>query len=366
MRNLVILASLLLLLGCKGDEQLASIKAKKAKPYYPVEESLMVAPTLTIDKIYRSMQGPGANDYVAIDPNRSELAWLTGFKVNMVEADGVTPSSDEFMCHSNLNLVDRFKHDQRVSKSRINMGRLFTISQGLDEVKFPDGFGIPVLTNEPLNVSVQALNLNGVEQPRKVRHKVALKYVNNKDVPAPMVPLFASSITGLKTLEGGTRHYGVADPDPHMQLAGCSPGGKALDHDYFTDRNGNKFTSHWVLPPGKEENHTLVTEMLALPYDTTIHYISVHYHAYCEWAELRDLTTGEVLFRSNADQYPNKAGLLRTENFASPEGIPVFKDHDYELVSSYNNTTEEELDAMVVFFLYLKDKEFTAPPPEAS
>ncbi len=36
----------------------------------------------------------------------------------------------------------------------------------------------------------------------------------------------------------------------------------------------------------------------------------------------------------------------------------MFKDHNYELITVYNNTTEEKQDSMAVMFLYLLDKEF--------
>ena len=42
-----------------------------------------------------------------------------------------------------------------------------------------------------------------------------------------------------------------------------------------------------------DHDRTLVTELMSLPYDTTVHYIAVHLHPFAESLELIDLTTGK-------------------------------------------------------------------------
>ena len=37
----------------------------------------------------------------------------------------------------------------------------------------------------------------------------------------------------------------------------------------------------------------------------------------------------------------------------------MYVDHEYELVSVYNNTTPEDVDAMAAMYLFLHNKEFT-------
>ena len=103
-----------------------------------------------------------------------------------------------------------------------------------------------------------------------------------------------------------------------------------------------------------------VTEMLELPYDTTIHYILAHVHPFCESLELRDLTTGESVVKLEMKQVENQIGLSHTEHFESVEGLPLYKDHGYEMVSIYNNTSDKEQDAMAVMIFFLKDKTFDA------
>ena len=115
------------------------------------------------------------------------------------------------------------------------------------------------------------------------------------------------------------------------------------------------------MKPGREVNQTLVTKILELPYDTTIHYIAVHLHPFAESLELRDLTAGQVVFKSSTRQFPDRIGLAHVDSFSSVEGIPIYKDHEYELVSVYQNVTDKDQDSMAVMNLYMLDKDFVAP-----
>jgi hypothetical protein len=108
-------------------------------------------------------------------------------------------------------------------------------------------------------------------------------------------------------------------------------------------------------------NHTLVTEILALPFDTTIHTIAVHLHPFAESLTLHDLTTGKTVFRSETRPFFDRIGLARVESFSSIEGIPIFRDHEYELISVYDNTSGEVQDSMAVMNLYMLDRELERP-----
>ncbi len=102
----------------------------------------------------------------------------------------------------------------------------------------------------------------------------------------------------------------------------------------------------------------LVTRDLGLRFDTTLHAVDVHLHPFAESIELVDLTTGESLFKSVATQLADGVGLEHVETYRSSEGIPVFKDHEYGLVTVYDNPTEENHDAMAVLYVHALDKSF--------
>jgi len=328
----------------------------RAEP--PVHTQVFLSEVYEVDQIYRSMKGPQSQQEIRLGNSESteELLWITGYQAVMVGEDGNSPMGQELMCHSNLD-VSSGAHRGAVGASRGFNPRLFTLSQGQFAVKFPPGFGIPVLSTESLRLTTQVLNLNDADKTFKVRHKVSVDYVRDAELLEPMKALFPVGAYGLASLEEGSTHYGVASPDEEAQGPGCLPGQNAAGHTY-KDPLGHTFTGHWIVPPGRQVNTTLVTHLMALPYDTTVHYIAVHLHPFAESLELRDRTTGETVFKSKARNYEDKIGLQKVEYFESVEGLPLYRNHEYEIVSVYNNTTQEDQDSMAVMYLYLRDQEF--------
>lgn len=332
------------------------------------DSKVIMSKVYTVDKLYRSMKGPQSQQRITLAEGEDpQLVWITGYSAVMVGPDGETQMPQEFMCHSNLD-IDVSKHRQSVPVSHAFSSRLFTLSQGQFHVEFPEGFGIPILSSESLGLTTQVLNLNHEDQKFEVRHKVSVDYVRDKDAGGEMIPLFPVGAYGLVSLEEMPLHYGLQDADMEAHGPGCLPGQNAAGHTY-TDPLGNEFTGHWVVPPGRQENRTLVNRLMNIPYDTTVHYIAVHLHPFAETLELRDLTADETVFKSDALNYEDKIGLKRVQYFASEEGIPLYRNHDYEMVSVYNNTTDEEQDSMAVMYLYLRDKMFdrdkvVIPEPE--
>src|SRR5205823_6397523 len=128
----------------------------------------------------------------------------------------------------------------------------------------------------------------------------------------------------------------------------------AADTMPYHDDVGRTFAGHWVVKPGRDVHHTSITRWLALPSDQTIHFVSVHLHPFAESVELRDLTTGETVLASRADNHKGRVGLERVQQISSPAGIPLRKGHDYDLVSTYDNTSGADRTAMAVMYLYLE------------
>jgi hypothetical protein len=134
--------------------------------------------------------------------------------------------------------------------------------------------------------------------------------------------------------------------------------------DVDKDSFGQKFTGHWVVKPGREVNRALATHFLQLQFDTTIHYIAVHLHPFAESIELFDRTDKKSVWKAKARQTKGKIGLEHVDHFISKEGIPIHKDHEYEVISTYNNTSGEDQDSMAVMFLYVLDQNFEKPDPK--
>jgi hypothetical protein len=326
------------------------------------QEAKFLSKTYIVDRKYKSMLGPQSTQVIHLEETPApELLWVTGFKAIMVGPDGETPASQEFMCHSNLDL-NMAMHRRLFEITRESPNRMFTLSQGQQEIRFPDGFGVPILSSEPFMLTTQVLNHNIENQTFEVRHKVTVDFVRDKDLKKTMKPLFQVSANGLVLLEGADGHFNLPPGDEKAHGPGCLVGTGANEKSrLFTDDYGRKFTGHWIVKPGREVNHTNTTKFMRLPYDTTLHYIAVHMHPFAESLELRDLTTDTSLYLSKVEATQGKIGIDHVDHFSSPEGIPLFKDHEYELVSVYNNTTNVDQDSMAVMYMYVLDKEFKPP-----
>ena len=344
------------------------VAAAESRPAPPADQTVSVeflSDVYTVDKKYRSMLGPQSTQTIYLLEGGAaapeELLWVTGFSAVMVGADGKAPISQEFMCHSNLDMNMRL-HKRLLGLEREAPDRVFTLSQGQQEVAFPPGFGMPVLSSEPFRLTTQVLNLNREGESFEVRHKVTVNFVRDRDLTAPMKPLMQVVANGLVLIDGKDPYFDVAQPDPNTHGSGCLTGLSAVSADHLVaDQQGRRFSGHWVVKPGRQVNHTNVTRYMNLPFDTTVHYIAVHLHPFAESLELKDLTTGESVYRSLARGIEGKIGLSRVDYFSSAEGVPLHKDHEYELISVYDNTSSQEQDSMAVMYMYALDPEFRSP-----
>ena len=332
-----------------------------------IQTSEFLSQPYKINKIYKSMEGPSGSQQIRLlDTQPPELVWITKYSVEVVGEDGRSPVSQEFMCHNNLDFNPSL-HGKTFGWSKITTSRLFTLSQGQFTIEFPKGFGIPVLSDESFFLITQVLNHNIKDIDINVRHKVSVDFIRELDLkPGEEIkPLFPASGFVMALMEGKDGFFGLnGEPNEIQKHANCLPGEHAPNGTItgvYKDNLGRVFSGHWVVKPGREERRTLVTKWLRIPYDTTVHFIAVHVHPFCESLELRDLNTGKTVFKSYARRPDKGVGLANVDYFSSQEGIPLYKDHEYEMISVYDNDSGVNQDSMATFFLYLLDKDFQKP-----
>jgi hypothetical protein len=225
-------------------------------------------------------------------------------------------------------------------------------------VEFPQGFGIPAMSNERFSQNTQVLNLNPIDEPRTVQYKTTVGYVRESDAKGRIRPLYQKGLQGMKVIQGRDGYVGLENGDPRIHGESCGVGEPVDRSAARRDGVGRIVTAHWVVEPGKEENHTYSTTRLGLKRDTTAHYVAAHLHPFAESLELRDLTTGETVFIAKATNSADRIGLEFVDSLSSEEGIPLYKDHEYTLISIYNNRSDEKQDAMATLFIYMLDRDF--------
>jgi hypothetical protein len=339
----------------------------------PTQNYRVLSQIYTIDKKYRSMEGPSSVQKITLGEKKNpELLWITGIRTEMVTEDGSTPQLAELMCHVNVDLDPNY-HQALFDLKRPVGSRLITLSQGMLSAKVPAGYGFPIASNEPLLLFTQVLNLN-IENPKnmKVRHRVTIDYIRDRDANPPIKPLFNLGASGMVQLDGNPLALASMPSAADATAAGgghtgtsCligarAPNGTSSSADYV-DPQGRHMTGHWIVPPGRQVNHSDVTWFMNLPFDTRMHYAAVHLHPFATELALRDTTTNKDVVRARATNPMAGVGLTRVDRFTSVEGVPLYKSHKYEIVSVYDNPTKENVDSMASIFLGLDDPEFVKP-----
>lgn len=134
-------------------------------------EIVILSDVYTVDGLYRSMRGPvGVQKLLLGQPGKPpELLWITGYETTIVDVSGEKELDREFVCHANLD-VDPADHLEKLPVTPAFGPRLFTLAQGQTSARFPEGFGIPVLSTEILSLQTQVLNLNHPEEITGTAH----------------------------------------------------------------------------------------------------------------------------------------------------------------------------------------------------
>jgi len=309
---------------------------------------ILESPDLLVDNIYHSMDGPQAVLDLNINQGGTKVQWITGFKAEVIR-DGTQTHDNDFLCHTNIDYYDAVHYKNLNFPKRINTRypRLGTLSNGINELNFPPGFGFPVAVDDVFIIASRTLNLNIKNAFFKVKHHITLK-TENGDVP--LKPLQPKGLMLMLPYDLDNP-YRSKKKDPNL----CSP--IDLKNHSGPGEDGVPLSAHWRLPEGKTHYEFDVTYQLYLQEDTTIHAMAAHLHPGAETFILFDSTTNEAVFTFNCENYSDKLGLKYVPNYSSAEGILLKADHKYKLILETNNVSTGFRDMMAVLFLYLYDKE---------
>jgi len=312
----------------------------------------LITPTLVIDNIYKSMEGPKAMTPFQIDATKSDLIWLASFKTAAVSTNEVDRLSDDYVCHTNIDFYENEHYSKWQLENRIGKQypRLATLSNGIESYYFPDGFGFPVFTNENLFLITQSLNHNIKSESFSIKHKVTLGFKPNSPIMKPVMER-----TAFVMLPYDENHPFNA---PHESDANMCIPVDTKNHSYVDDE-GHRMSGHWVIFPGEATYSSDVTKQLLLTDSTTVHFMVAHLHPFAESLSLVDKTIDSTLFTSKAENYTDKIGLTKVSSYSSKLGMMLYPNHQYELVLKTNNTSNVDQDMMASIFMFLYDKEMS-------
>jgi hypothetical protein len=316
---------------------LTMIEAASDAPLPEPRVKVLESRPLRIDRLMPSMTGP----YERIDlVDPSELGWVVGYRAEVLDLESSEPMGDEFFCHSQLQLGEHT--------------RLFVTATGASGIRFPAGFGMPVgriLSSRPrgyrdLNIFGMLLNNHEPEIDRLARIRASIEYYRAEDVP-PLKKLY------IQTL-----------PMEVQDLAEYVPSGEVSSDVSTHCALVNDETMHWLVPPGTQKTRRRFRDFMVS--DWTVHSVAVHLHNHGVYMRLTDLTSGEVLWQADVVNEPLRTQIAEITTYSSAEGFRMYQDHEYEIEAVYNNTTDHDVDAMAMMYLYYNPEgniDITYPTP---
>lgn len=306
------------------------------------------SPDLLVDNIYESMDGPQAVLNLNLNTDGKKVQWITGFKTEVFK-EGTQIHNNDFLCHTNIDYYDAIHYKNLNLPKRINTQypRLGTLSNGINELNFPAGFGFPVATDDVFVIASRTLNHNIKDAFFKVKHHIKLKTAKGD---TPLKPLLPKGLVLMLPYDLDNP-YKSKKNDPNL----CSP--IDLKNHSGPGEDGVPLSAHWQLPEGKTHYEFDVTYQLYLQEDTTVHAMAAHLHPGAETFILFDSTSNEAVYTFDCENYPDKVGLKYVPAYSSEEGILLKADHEYKLILETNNPYTDFRDMMAVLFLYLYDKE---------
>lgn len=347
--GLTLVILVLFLQGCQHSQKQTSVDGVYTKE--------ILSKSFQVDGLYTSMAGPNEDRMTSLLGESRELLWIVGYEATVLKGEQVAP--ERFMCHASLDQAAQ-SYSARMAPRIPAASRLFTLSQGVTKVDFPEGFGLPVASDQVLWVRTQVLNLDAENLDGEVRFRVRIRYRKDSELESPMKALFLVRAPVVKALDPNATHFGGV-----KSTAGCSVGLNANPENHLEyDSKGQAFIPHWKVKQGRETTKTMITERLGIPDDMRIHTIVTHVHPSAESLTLVDLTKLESVYRAGVKSLEgDKLGIAKINTYSSAEGLLLKKEHDYGLISVYDNQTDRELDSMAVMYLYIHDPDYVSPTP---
>ncbi len=312
----------------------------------------MISPTFYIDGIYKSMEGPKSSNYVQLTQD-STLIWLTGFHVKALDAKTKKQISNDFICHTNVDFNDtkyfsNFHLDDRIGKQ---YPRMTSLSHGLENFKFPNGYGVPMKGNDLLFITTESLNHNLPDANYFIKHEVTIKYTKNN---VAFKPLMSRTVFIELPYDKKDPYKTPLDPASNQ----CIPV-ETKNHSY-EDAKGNMLSGHWVIPVGKNTYRSDINSQLQIKDSLRLHAAAIHVHPFANALSIVDKTSKKVIFTSHMTNHKDKIGLSNIEQYCSETGIWLYTNHKYELVLEVNNITAIPQDMMGSMFLFFYDAELDA------
>lgn len=292
---------------------------------------------MVLDRLVPEETGPSCRAPVVLSKDFPRKLFLTGAWLTIYQ-DGkpLAPAQvEKVLGGASLGLVYPQRHQELLKLSQPVEPNLFVFCPGAMATRLPEGYGVPVQSNESLQLTVQWMNLDPYLPPSSLEAEVTVQV---SDL-ASLRSLRCQQAAALTLVEGRRGYWGVSRPDPRIHGGECLHSPPFPGQSPMRDALGQQFQSKWYTPKGSQENPCLITAQLPLP--ARLVAIQPYFRSGLAALELKDLTQNQLLWQANSGK-----GL------AAP--CDLFVGHEYQLRTVYKNPDPVPRAALAMLMLYLE------------
>lgn len=296
------------------------------------------------------------------------LLWLKGIKLEVLdENDDVMPTA-EFICHWNLDVNINFRNQIFPGVEKCATTRLVTLTQGQTEIAFPDGYGVPVASDEPWSVVFQAANRT-TDKQRYVKHRCTFYFVKDSDLVYPMTALSWQAPWVYVIIDKNSPETAIAEKTNCPSCFGPSLGVNApnnTSNGIFTDGKGRVLSGHWVIPPGTHTYRATINNEMEPGFNLSphiVHAVWSHVHPLCSNLSLYKYEANsrkKVFSVSAKTKTTHGLEIEHIDYISSKKGFVMPDKNHYELEVTYKNTTKLPQDSMATAGIFFEDPTFAS------
>ncbi len=312
---------------------------------------------------------PPAKGLVDTSLQPRELIWFKGLKLEVLDENDQPMPNAEFICHLNVDVDPAHRKKIFPEMQHTGTSRILTITQGQTDFQLPEGFGVPVGSDELWTFAFQAANRT-TDKHRRIKHRCTINFIRDKELVYPIKALHWYNPYVTVTVDKNTSDAVAAEHQNMPDCTGTSAGVTAPNSargSVFSDKFGRRLSGHWVIPPGV---HTYSSPIGGdrdpgfASRDRMIHAAWTHIHPLCSRTSLMQCSgdSRKEIFTVRA-MTKTEGGLQleHIENVISREGIPLPANQHYELEATYENPTDSAHDSMVAVGIFFADDNFARP-----
>src|SRR5262249_20191455 len=135
--------------------------------------------------------------------------WFRGAEFDILDEHGRIIPNSEFLCHGCINIYPRWHNRVFPDSTPCIRKEMCTTTQGLTKMMLPDGFAVPLASDEQLQFVLSSRN-NTTNAPRRIAIRCTMYLVADKDLQkSPIALNFCDSQIGV--LVGKSKGTNCAD-----------------------------------------------------------------------------------------------------------------------------------------------------------